>query len=71
MDNINLMSVKAWAPDDYQGELSLFMRYGGGSEFAQIPDPYYQEANQFDGTITVIEKAAKGLLAHIRKNHQL
>ena len=23
MDNINLMSVKAWAPADYQGELSL------------------------------------------------
>lgn len=71
MDNINMMSVKAWAPDDYQGELSLFMRYGGGSEFAQVPDPYYHEANQFDGTITVLEKAAKGLLTHLKEKHQL
>tara|TARA_B100000767_G_scaffold274831_1_gene309149 strand:- start:1135 stop:1614 length:480 start_codon:yes stop_codon:yes gene_type:complete len=71
MDNINMMSVKAWAPEDYQGELSLFMRYGGASEYAQVPDPYYHEANQFDGTVSVLEKAAKGLLTHLRKMHNL
>lgn len=71
MDNINMMSVKAWAPDDYAGELSLFMRYGGASKHAQVPDPYYDEADKFDGTIKVLEKAAKGLLNYIREKHNL
>ena len=71
MDNINMMSVKAWAPDDYSGTLSLFMRYGGSSEHAQVPDPYYHEADKFDGTVKVLEKAAIGLLKFVREKHAL
>jgi protein-tyrosine phosphatase len=71
MDNINMMSVKAWAPDNYAGELSLFMRYGGATEHAQVPDPYYLDADKFDGTVKVLEKAAKGLLEYVKEKHQL
>lgn len=71
MDNINMMSVKAWAPDDYSGTLSLFMRYGGSSEYAQVPDPYYHEAEKFDATVKVLEKAAIGLLKFVREKHNL
>ncbi len=69
MDSINLMSVKAWAPKGYQGTLSLFMRFAGGGEHAQIPDPYYQEADKFDGVISVLEKACAGLLDNIQETH--
>ncbi len=71
MDNINMMNVKAWAPDDYAGELSLFMRYGGASTHAQVPDPYYDDADKFDSTVKVLERAAQGLLQHIKEKHQL
>ena len=71
MDNINMMNVKAWAPENYAGELSLFMRYGGASEYAQVPDPYYDDADKFDGTVKVLERAARGLLKQIREKHQL
>ena len=71
MDNINMMSVKAWAPETYTGELSLFMRYGGGSEHSQIPDPYYHEADKFGGTIAILEKCTNGFLAELITKHQL
>ena len=71
MDNINMMSVKAWAPDDYSGELSLFMRYGGGSKHSQIPDPYYHKADQFGATIAILEKCANGLLEKLKNEHAL
>ena len=71
MDNINMMSVKAWAPENYAGELSLFMHYGGGSKHSQIPDPYYLDADKFGGTISILEKCVTGFLAEIREKHQL
>ncbi len=69
MDRINLTSVKAWAPKDYSGEIELFMNYCKHGGNAQIPDPYYEEAKAFDGVISALEKAAEGLLAHIRTKH--
>lgn len=69
MDRINLTNVTAWAPVNYQGEIQLFMHYCKNGGNSQIPDPYYKEADAFDGVIKSLEKAADGLLAHIRKQH--
>jgi len=69
MDRINLTNVEAWAPKDYAGELNLFMHYCKNGGNTQIPDPYYKEADAFDGVIASLEKAADGLLAHIRNKH--
>lgn len=71
MDRINLTNVEAWAPKDYAGEINLFMAYCQNGGNAQIPDPYYKEADAFDGVITALERAADGLLAHIRSKHGL
>lgn len=71
MDRINLTSVKAWAPADFSGEIALFMQYCQHGGNAQIPDPYYSEADAFDGVIASLEKAAVGLLAHIKDKHRL
>ncbi|MFT5577131.1 MAG: protein-tyrosine phosphatase [Bermanella sp.] len=71
MDRINLTSVEAWAPKDYAGELQLFMNYCKNGGNAQIPDPYYEDANAFDGVIASLEKAANGLLAYIRHKHSI
>ena len=69
MDRINLMNVEAWAPKDYAGEIKLFMSYCQHGGNAQIPDPYYKEADAFDGVIQTLERAADGLLKHIRSKH--
>lgn len=71
MDRINLTNVEAWAPKDYQGELQLFMHYCKNGGNTQIPDPYYKEADAFDGVIASLEKAADGLLAYIRHKHSI
>lgn len=71
MDRINLTNVQAWAPKDYQGELRLFLEYCPGGGNRQIPDPYYEDADRFDGVINMLEKAADGLLAYIQQKHQL
>lgn len=69
MDRINLTNVQAWAPKDYSGELQLLMHYCKNGGNSQIPDPYYKEADAFDGVIASLEKAADGLLAYIRHKH--
>lgn len=71
MDHINLTNVKAWAPADYAGELKLFMDYCRHGGNAQIPDPYYKDADEFDQVIRSLEVAADGLLAYIRKRHEI
>ena len=69
MDRINLTNVEAWAPKDYRGEIQLFMNYCKNGGNTQIPDPYYKEADAFDAVIASLEKAASGLLEHIRQKH--
>ena len=71
MDRINLTNVQAWAPADYAGEIRLFMDYCKHGGHAQIPDPYYKEAGEFDEVIKTLERAGLGLLAYIKEKHQL
>ena len=71
MDRINLTNVQAWAPNNYQGEIALFMSYSQNGGNTQVPDPYYDNDRQFDTVIKTLEIAAKGLLAHILKTHDL
>ena len=70
MDRKNKMSVDAWTPKNYQGEVSLLMKYHPKSlGNNQIPDPYHEGIEAFFPIITTIEEATKGLLAHILEQH--
>jgi protein-tyrosine phosphatase len=72
MDRKNMMSLTAWKPSDYSGEINLFMHYHADNlGETQIPDPYHDGPEKFIPIISVIEEASAGLLAHIRKKHQL
>lgn len=66
MDQVNLTTVKGWAPADFPGEIELFLRYAPQGGNTQIPDPYYEDAERFDGVIRLLERASDGLLGHIR-----
>lgn len=67
MDNINLMHVRALAPENYRGEIALFRHYSQRGGNLQIADPYYDDANHFDALIPELEQAARGLLAYIKE----
>jgi len=71
MDHQNLRSVQAWAPADYGGEIDLFLRYGRNGGDAQVPDPFYAPAETFDAVVASLERAARGLLSHLRTKHRL
>ena len=70
MDRKNMMSITAWKPDDFAGEINLFMHYHPNNlGESQIPDPYHDGPEKFFPIIEVLEQASAGLLAHIRKKH--
>lgn len=57
MDADNLSDLRAMAPDGY--DLRLFTDFAPGAGEA-IPDPYY--TRDFDGTLDLVERCARGLL---------
>lgn len=69
MDHKNLSTIRGWTPASFTGELQLFMNYCDHGGMTQIPDPYYDDASKFDAVIKTLEKASRGLLAHIRTTH--
>ncbi len=70
MDRKNMMSITAWQPADFAGEIKLLMQYHADNMGeTQIPDPYHEGAEKFFPIIKVIEEACAGLLAHIRAKH--
>lgn len=71
MDHKNLSSVQTWAPDSYDGEITLFMKYGSNRGLTQVADPYYEDSGKFDAVIATLEKAAHGFLKYVVKKHRL
>tara|TARA_Y100001936_G_scaffold252862_1_gene314542 strand:+ start:3025 stop:3534 length:510 start_codon:yes stop_codon:yes gene_type:complete len=71
MDRKNLSNVEAWAPADFNGEINLLLHYQSNGGNSQIPDPFYDDAEQFDHVIRTLENAIDALLSHIRQQHQL
>lgn len=71
MDAQNLANLKAMAPQDYNGHLSLFLDFLPDQPIREVPDPYYGEEQGFQTVLTMIEEASNNLLNHIRKKHGL
>lgn len=71
MDRDNLRELQAIAPDNYQGELGLFLEYGHNLPLAEVPDPYYGGVDGFEAVLDLVEAASAGLLEHILARHTL
>jgi len=67
MDRNNLAELERMRPRGHAGELDLFLRYGADSRGLEVPDPYYGGEQGFEEVLDLIEQAADGLLAHIRR----
>ena len=67
MDRENLRVLRRRAPPGVHERLRLFLEFApeGGSE--DVPDPYYGGPNGFEEVLDLIEAAARGLLAHLRR----
>ncbi|HER25934.1 MAG TPA: low molecular weight phosphotyrosine protein phosphatase, partial [Rhodospirillales bacterium] len=69
MDQENLASLRAMAPDDSAHKVRLFLDFGPEGSGQNVPDPYYGQGNGFEVVLDLIEAAAAGLLADIRQKH--
>ena len=64
MDEQNLRDIEALRPDGNDTALRLFTDYAPETGADHVPDPYY--TRDFDGALSLIEQAAKGLKAALR-----
>lgn len=66
MDAENLRNLQAIAPDQYAGELALFLKFTDMPD-AEVPDPYYGGEAGFEHVLDLVESASEGLIAHIKR----
>jgi len=73
MDQNNLSVLQALAPSAVERvKVELFRRFDPSAERnAEVPDPYYGGARGFDEVLDMAERAANGLLAHLRTQYRL
>lgn len=66
MDEENLAMLHAQCPVALRSRVHLFLEFGTLRE-RNVPDPYYGGDNGFERVLDLIEDAARGLLAELRR----
>jgi protein-tyrosine phosphatase len=69
MDQDNYISLSAICPRGLEDKLMLLMDFAPELRTREVPDPYYGGAGGFETVFDMVEAAALGLLADIRKQH--
>lgn len=69
MDHSNLQDLQELIQQQEHERLHLFMRFATRWDVDEVPDPYYGGSSGFERVLDMVEDAAEGLLAHIRRNH--
>jgi len=69
MDNDNMAILYRLCPKPQRERLGMFLEYASRHREREVPDPYYGGDNGFERVLDMVEDAAEGLLAHIRKQH--
>jgi len=67
MDRANLRDIQRLCPPAQRHKLGLFLLYGRRFQADEVPDPYYGSADGFDYVLDLVEDAAQGLLAQLKK----
>ncbi len=71
MDESNLGILLADAPPSTHQRIRPFLDFAPHRAESEVPDPYYGGRDGFDHVLDLIEEAAEGLLAEIRRDHHL
>ncbi len=69
MDQDNYHGLMEICPTGMEEKLALFMDYAPHLKTREVPDPYYGAAGGFEQVFDLVESAAEGLLADIRRRH--
>jgi len=71
MDQENYAHLKSLAPTNLTSRVRLLMQYAPERQENEVPDPYFGGEGGFDRVLDMIEDAAVGLLADIRRQHKI
>jgi protein-tyrosine phosphatase len=67
MDASNLRALVQLRPDRARARMALFRSFDPTAEAgAEVPDPYYGGQHGFEEVLDMCERAAKGLVEHLR-----
>lgn len=69
MDQENYANLMQLAPVQLESRVSLLMKFAPKRSEDEVPDPYFGGEGGFDRVLDMIEDAARGLLADIRRQH--
>ena len=67
MDEQNLEHLERLAPAGYRERVRLLLEYAPESGLRDVPDPYYGGEAGFEQVLDLVEEAARGLLAALRR----
>ena len=66
MDSKNLADLRQQCPSTCGHKLRLFAAFMYGKLDAEVPDPYFGNAQGFDRVLDLCEAASEGLIQHLR-----
>ena len=67
MDRLNHATLLERSPPGRHARIHTLLEFAGDGAPADVPDPYYGDAKGFDDVLDLVQSAADGLLAEIRK----
>ena len=68
MDKSCLAALQRMCPPGGKAHLGLFMGYATDFDADEVPDPYYGSEEAFGRVLDMVENAAGGLLATLKRN---
>jgi protein-tyrosine phosphatase len=71
MDRDNYENLLAISPDHLSSRVRLFLEFATNRPEEEVPDPYFGGSGGFERVLDMVEEAAEGLLADIRRQHNL
>jgi protein-tyrosine phosphatase len=66
MDRANLAELESRRTAGATAELGLFMAFAHGSEYDEVPDPYYGGVEDFERVLDLCESASRALLERLK-----
>ena len=69
MDQDNFIALTEIAADQHVEKIHMLMDFAPGMRTREVPDPYYGGPAGFERVFDLVEAAAQGLLAEIRRRH--
>ncbi|MGB7903939.1 MAG: low molecular weight protein-tyrosine-phosphatase [Steroidobacteraceae bacterium] len=67
MDRLNHATLLERSPPGHRERIRTLLEFAGKTTLVDVPDPYYGGAKGFDDVLDLVESAAEGLLAEIRR----